>query len=72
MNIDWITSNMLMIVAIVAGANVMLSGAVKILNSFKDKTESKVDNSIAKYLGKFSGWLSWLIELIQGNLQHKK
>lgn len=59
-----------MVLGIVVGFNVLLGGAKKILDSFKDKTATTVDNQASDFLGKVAGLLQKAIDLVSGNLPH--
>lgn len=76
---DWIKSlisgeagNAAQVISIIVIANGVLSGIRVALDAVKDKTDSKIDNKIAKYLGIGLGYSSKLIDFLQGNVSHKK
>lgn len=59
------------IVSIFIAVNMGLTGVKSALDYMKDKTKSDVDNKISDVLGKVLGAASWVIDLIQGNKEHK-
>lgn len=55
------------ILMIVMGVNTLLTGLSKILEFYKDKTESKVDDQVYYVIHKILKLLSVLIEFLSAN-----
>lgn len=61
------SDSVVMILAVVAGFNIVLTGAKSILDAIKDKTESTADNKAAEILGKVIGYISGALGFLSAN-----
>lgn len=71
---EWLSKNgemIALIVACVVGLNIVLTAVGAALNGIKDKTESKVDDNIALWIGKITGVVGKIVEFISANTAKK-
>lgn len=61
-----------LIVLVAICLNIFLGAVSKILEKFKDMTESQLDNSIYKWVNIVSKFLHKLIDFVGMNPEHKK
>ena len=73
--LDWLSENsglITIIIASVAGLNIVLVAVAKALDGIKDLTSTSLDNSISGWLNKASSVLGKLVEFVSANTLPKK
>lgn len=70
---NWIGQNgfMISVVSCMVAVNYLLTGIYNFLGWLKDKTATQADDKAWAFIAKLIGWVQKVIEIGQGNQQHK-